>query len=122
MKLEVPDGLVSLLRVLEPSEGSVLESDVLRVLDGGLDSSSDVSIDEFGFLEELVDTSESDDCTERDEGEKVSSCEERAGKRKGRTPTDRIRCTGRSGRWFQDFERRWRRLRWRRRLLRQSVG
>lgn len=67
MKFEVPDGLVSLLRVLEPSESSVLESDVLCVLRYGIDGSRDVSIDEFGLLEELVDTGESDDCNgERD--------------------------------------------------------
>jgi len=36
--------------------------------------------------------------------------------------TDKIRCIRRSGRWFQDFGRRWRKQRWRRRLWRQSVS
>lgn len=61
VKLEIPDGVVSSGRVLEPSEGRVLEPDEIRVLGGRFDGSGDVSVDELGLLEELVETAKGDE-------------------------------------------------------------
>lgn len=61
MKLEIPNGLVPFGSVLEPGEGSVLETNEVWVLDGRFSGAWDVSIDELGILEELVESSKSDD-------------------------------------------------------------
>lgn len=68
MELEVSDRLVVGRRVLEPGEGRVLEPDPV-LLDRRLDRARDVSVDELRLVQELVDSTESDDC--RSEGVQI---------------------------------------------------